>query len=222
MAPICVFDVNETLLDLHILDPLFEQAFGNGNLRRNWFTQLLQNAFVSTITDQYSDFGTQGASALDMLAEQQDVTLSSQERSAILDTMRHLPAHAEVPESLARLQHAEFHMVALTNSTQQVATMQLTNAGLAQYFEHIFSADTVQRLKPAPEPYRMVAAHFQVPTSELLLIAAHAWDIAGASHAGCATAFVARPGMVLNPLFPTPIIIGHNLSEVADHILKLT
>ncbi|GHO83610.1 hypothetical protein [Dictyobacter formicarum] len=26
-------------------------AFGNGNLRRNWFTQLLQNAFVSTITD---------------------------------------------------------------------------------------------------------------------------------------------------------------------------
>lgn len=222
MAPICVFDVNETLLDLRALDSLFQQVFGNGNLRSQWFTQLLQNAFVSTITNHYSDFGAQGAAALDMLAEQQKVALSNQERSTILDTMRQLPAHPEVPESLERLQHAGLHLVALTNSTQQVAIMQLTNAGLAQYFEHIFSADTVQRLKPAPEPYQMVAAHFQVPTNELMLIAAHAWDIAGASCAGCATAFVARPGMVLNPLFPAPIIIGHDLSEITDHVLKLT
>ncbi|GLV54967.1 haloacid dehalogenase [Dictyobacter sp. S3.2.2.5] len=222
MAPICVFDVNETLLDLHVLDPLFEQAFGDSNLRRNWFNQMLQNAFVSTIIGQYSDFGTLGASALDMLAEQQGVTISAQERSAILDTMRHLPAHPEVPESLARLQHAGRRLVTLTNSTRQVATMQITNAGLAQYFEHIFSVDSVQRLKPAPETYQMVAARLQVPTSELMLIAAHAWDIAGASNVGYTTAFVARPGMVLNPLFPAPIINGHNLSEVADHILKLT
>ncbi|GCE23772.1 haloacid dehalogenase type II [Dictyobacter kobayashii] len=221
MAPICVFDVNETLLDLHALDPLFEQAFGNGTLRRNWFTQMLQNAFVSTIAGPYQDFGTLGASALDMLSEQQKVTLSAHKRSAILDTMRQLPAHSEVPKSLERLQHAGLHMVTLTNSTQQVATLQITNAGLVQYFEQIFSADTVQRLKPAPEPYQMVATHFGVPTSELLLIAAHAWDVAGASRAGCATAFVARPGMVLNPLFPTPTIIGHDLSEVVDHILKL-
>ncbi|HEV8693618.1 MAG TPA: hypothetical protein VGQ93_05425, partial [Lysobacter sp.] len=51
------------------------------------------------------------------------------------------------------------------------------------------------------------------------LIAAHAWDIAGALRAGCAAAFITRPGMVLDPLAPRPDIVGTDLHEVADQIL---
>jgi 2-haloacid dehalogenase len=40
------FDVNETLLDLARLDPLFEEAFGDAALRQQWFGQMLQLAFV--------------------------------------------------------------------------------------------------------------------------------------------------------------------------------
>jgi len=35
----------------------------------------------------------------------------------------------------------------------------------------------------------MVAERLGVGTGELRLVAAHAWDIAGALHAGCAAAF---------------------------------
>jgi 2-haloacid dehalogenase len=59
-----------------------------------------------------------------------------------------------------------------------------------------------------------------VPVGELRLVAAHAWDIAGATRAGCATAFVARPGKVLDPLVERPDVIGANLTEVADRILS--
>jgi 2-haloacid dehalogenase len=58
-----------------------------------------------------------------------------------------------------------------------------------------------------------------VPVDELRLVAAHAWDIAGATRAGCATAFVARPGKVLDPLVDTPDVIGADLAEVADRII---
>jgi hypothetical protein len=51
---VCVFDVNETLLDLTAPDPPFERAFGRPGVRREWFGQLLQSAFVSTITDAYT------------------------------------------------------------------------------------------------------------------------------------------------------------------------
>ena len=66
----------------------------------------------------------------------------------------------------------------------------------------------------------MVAERMGVDISQLRLIAAHAWDIAGALHAGCAAAFVARPGMVLDPLFQSPDVVGADLSEVAERILE--
>ena len=43
----------------------------------------------------------------------------------------------------------------------------------------------------------------------------------GAASAGCATAFVARPGKVPDPLAPRPEIVGADLAEVADAILTV-
>jgi 2-haloacid dehalogenase len=135
--------------------------------------------------------------------------------------MRQLPAHPEVAEALRRLRDAGLRLAALTNSTEQVARAQLEHAGLIDAFELVLSADTVGRLKPAPEPYLMAAERLGVAVGELRLVAAHAWDIAGAARAGCAAAFVARPGKVLDPLVERPEIVGADLTEVADAILAI-
>ncbi len=220
MPRICVFDVNETLLDLRALDAQFARVFGDAGVRQIWFTQMLQNAFVATITGPYRDFGQLGAAALDMVATRRGVTMTPEEKHALLSEMRRLPPHPETQEALARLRQAGLRLVTLTNSTSQVAEAQMANAGLSGYFEQIFSADAVQRLKPAPEPYRMVADRLGVNIGDLRLIAAHAWDIAGALRAGCAAAFVARPGMVLDPLVERPDVVGADLREVAERILE--
>jgi 2-haloacid dehalogenase len=52
-------------------------------------------------------------------------------------------------------------------------------------------------------------------------VAAHAWDVAGALAAGCAAAFVRRPGKVLSPLGDRPDIVGDDLGEVADRIVEI-
>ncbi|HKH10212.1 MAG TPA: haloacid dehalogenase type II [Rubrobacter sp.] len=219
MARVCVFDVNETLLDLAALDPLFERAFGDAGVRRAWFLQVLQSAFLATITGAYSDFGTVGGAALQMTAEREGVRLSEEDRRDILGGMRELPPHPEVPAALDLLRDAGLRLAALTNNTAEVAEAQLENAGLSDRFEEILSADTVRRLKPAPEPYRAAAGALGVETSGVRLIAAHAWDVAGALRAGCAAAFVARPGMVLDPLVEPPDVVGADLSEVAASII---
>ena len=84
MPRIYVFDVNETLLDLRALDPLFAETFGDAAARREWFSQMLQLAFVSTITGEYRDFGMLGAAALDMLASRRGVSLKRERRTALL------------------------------------------------------------------------------------------------------------------------------------------
>jgi 2-haloacid dehalogenase len=221
MARVCLFDVNETLLDLGALDPHFERAFGDAGVRRVWFLQLLQSALVATVTGAYSDFGQVGEAALEMVAERQGVQLTDEDRDLILGGMRELPPHPEVAESLERLRDAGLRLATLTNSTQQVAEAQMDSSGLRGYFEQILSADMVRRLKPAPEPYRMAAESLEVEVQSVRLIAAHAWDVAGSLRAGCAAAFVARPGMVLDPLVERPDVVGADLREVANCILEV-
>jgi 2-haloacid dehalogenase len=119
------------------------------------------------------------------------------------------------------LRSAGSRLASLTNSTAEVAIAQLTNAGLIDLFDKILSADEVRRLKPAPEPYRYAASTMGVEVEQIRLIAAHAWDIAGALSAGCAAAFVARPGMVLDPLAQQPDIVGDDLHEVVNQILAI-
>jgi 2-haloacid dehalogenase len=219
MAPVCVFDVNETLLDLAALDPEFERVFGNAGMRVAWFGQLLQSAMVATITGRYRDFGAAGRAALEMTAAQAGVELSDEDREAVVGGMTRLPAHPEVAGALRRLGEGGLRLATLTNSTEPVARAQLEHAGLLATFEAVLSADTVRRLKPAPEPYRMAAEHLGVEPGEVLLVAAHAWDVAGALAAGCRAAFVARPGKVLDPLADRPELVVADLDELADRLL---
>jgi 2-haloacid dehalogenase len=152
MARVCVFDVNETLLDLRALDVHFARAFGDADVRPIWFAQMIQSALVATVTNAYAEFGALGGAALDMLAARRNIHLSGADRAQILGGMRTLPAHPEVAESLARLQQAGLRLAALTNSTLAVATDQLTHAGLAGYFEQILSADMVRRPRQRRSP----------------------------------------------------------------------
>ena len=221
MPRVIVFDVNETLLDLAALDPIFERAFGDGAVRREWFNQMLQSALVATVTGAYSDFGSAGMAALAMVAARRGTTIGDGEKEAVRDGMRRLPAHPEVRPSLERLRDAGLRLAALTNSTAEVVEAQLTNAGLRDLFEQALSADTVRRLKPAPEPYRMAAERMGVPINQIRLVAAHAWDVAGAMRAGAVAAFVARPGQVLDPLVPVPDVVGADLHGVAESILAV-
>jgi 2-haloacid dehalogenase len=219
MDRILVFDVNETLLDLSALDAPFQQVFGDADARREWSAQLLQSALVATVTGPYADFSTIGRAALTMTAARHEIQLTDDDRTAIFAAVRRLPPHPDVPDSLERLRQAGARMVALSNGTPNVLQAQMTHAGLEPFFEAVLSADTVQRLKPAPEPYRMVARTLGVGIDALCMVAAHAWDVGGALRAGASAAFVARPGKVLDPLLPEPEITGPDLEDVARQLI---
>jgi 2-haloacid dehalogenase len=218
---VLVFDVNETLLDLRALDPVFERAFGSAALREQWFAQMLQLAFVGGLTGRYVDFSSAQRAALEMLAERRGVELDAAVADEVAATMRSLPPHDDVPDALDRLRGTGLALATLTNSSLEVVHAQLDNAGLSDRFDAVLSADEVRALKPRSEPYELVARTFGVRLRDVRLVAAHAWDIAGATAAGCAAAFVARPGKVLSPLTALPPIVASDLREVADGIAAL-
>jgi 2-haloacid dehalogenase len=216
---IIVFDVNETMLDINALAPLFARAFGSEQVLREWFSTLLLYSNVASLAGPYADFGAIAGAALDMVASARGLSLTPPDRDAILGGIRTLPAHSDVRSGLGLLRKAGFRLVTLTNSAPAAVEQQLKNAGLSDLFERSFSVNAVKRFKPAPEPYQHVARELGVTTSGLRLVAAHAWDVVGALQAGCAAAFIARPGKVLYPLAPKPDIIAPDLVVAADLIL---
>ena len=210
--------MNETLLNLQPLEAHFQRVFGDRTVIQEWFSELILYSQGLTLADSYRTFGEVATAALQMIAVARGVKLSEQDARHIAGGIRTLPPHPEVAESLGRLKSAGFRLVTLTNSPMAVVEEQMANAKLQPFLERNFSVDTVRKFKPAPEPYRMVARELGTETNGLRMIAAHAWDVGGALQAGCAAAFVARPGKALFPLFPKPDIVGRDLREVSEAI----
>jgi len=212
-----VFDVNETLLDMDVLAPHFERMYGSAGVQSRWFLELQRLWLVATATEHYQDFPTLIGHALRSVAAGRDI--ADTDVQAFLDDVVRLPAHPDVPPALDRLRDAGFRLVALTNGTLDAAQKQLAHAGIADRFDAVLSADEVRRYKPAPEPYRMAAERLGEAPGDLTLVAAHAWDIAGAHRVGMRTAFVARPGKALVPGWPAPDVQGPDLGAIADALL---
>lgn len=215
-----VFDVNETLLDVTQLAPAFEDFFEDPRALREWFAQLLLYSQTLTISGQFFDFSVLGRAAAQMLATSKGISRSDRELELLLAGFSSLPPHPDVVPALERLRERGFRLVALSNSSAVGLEAQLRNAGIAPYFERQFSVDRVRKFKPAPEVYQHVANELRITCNGMRMVAAHAWDILGASCAGCATAFVARPGAVLFPLRPSADIIGPDLIAIAEEVIR--
>lgn len=222
MKPVIVFDVNETLLDLAWLDPTFGRIFGAHaatETRKKWFKQVLELFLTGVAVGKHRAFAVLTDDALRMIAAQQGRTVAPEERQGLKAALGELPAHADVARGLERLNAAGFRVVALTNSGRESATKLLERAGILAEFEQVLSAEDVQRHKPAREAYGHAARSCGVGIEDILLVAAHSWDVAGALSAGCKAAFVSRPGQVLSPGVPDPDFQGSDVGAVAEQIV---
>ncbi|MBI6710888.1 haloacid dehalogenase type II [Pseudomonas syringae pv. syringae] len=210
-----IFDVNETLLDLAALDAFFAGLFGDSRLRTEWFLTLQECWMTNTITGQYQAFGDLAQGALRMVAARHQVEVGDDQCKALAAGIKSLPAHKDVHQALQLLNDNGFVLIALSNGALEALQQQLEFAGLTDCFEHIMAGSEISQFKPAAATYQMVAQRLGIATDQMIMVAAHAWDIAGAAQAGCRTAFVERPGKVLNPIGTQPDVIGKDVQDVA-------
>lgn len=214
-----MFDVNETLLDLAPLDEFFAGLTGDPGARRERFDLVIHTALTLTAAGGYQPFGQIAGACLLPVVTAHGRTATADDQRELGGRLRDLPPHPEVVGAVTRLREAGFGVVTLTNSVAAVAEDQVRNAGLRPLVDAVYSADQVQRLKPAPEPYQYVVEQQGVEPADAVLIAAHDWDVAGAAAAGLSTAFVAREGRVPLPATDAPTVVGADLEDVATQLI---
>ena len=220
-APVIVFDVNETLLDITVLEPLFAKVFSDASVMREWFAQLILYSEAICLSGRYVPFGQIAAGVLAMVGQTRGVAVGSADVDELRATLASMPAHPDAAPALATLKNAGFRLVTLTNSPPADSPTPLERAGLADFLDASYSVDTVRRYKPAPETYRMVAEAEGAETADLCMVACHVWDTIGAQAAGCLSALVTRPGNAVLEVgeIPVPDIVGPDLKVVAHEIV---
>jgi len=218
--PLIVFDVNETLLDLDTMKPIFQRLFGDENGMRWWFDNLIMYSEALTLANAYVPFTELGGAVMQMLATSRGITISDADKRELTDQFATMPPHPEVPGALAHLREAGFRLFTLTDNLLEIQGRQLEHGGIIGLFERRFSVDQeVRRHKPAPEAYAYVERQLGVGPSDLMLIAAHTWDTIGALGAGWHAALIKRPPNELLSVGPQPEITGSDLRDVADQII---
>lgn len=216
MIKLIAFDVNETLLDLAALRPDYAALMGTPDSMGEWFARMLHGSLVANHTGHYRSFEMLGVEALLVVAQKRGVDLTADDAADFVGGMRTLPPHPDVIPTLTELASRGWRMVALTNGSQLAAEAQITNSGLSSLLEAVLSVESVGRFKPAPETYLWAAARLGIEIDEMLLVAAHDWDILGAQSVGGQAAFIARPGAIWGVPAKPPEIIGHDLSCLLD------
>jgi 2-haloacid dehalogenase len=219
MRPLLLFDVNETLLRVDALQPEFTRVFGDPHVMKQWFDALVLYSQTVTLIGSYEDFSTLAEQALAMVAAANYVAIKVEDKRSILQGMLALPAHSEVSEALEKLHASGFRLAALTNSSHKAAESQLVNAGIRHHFERVLSVDAVRKFKPAPETYAYASAELKVAPGEMILIAAHPWDILGAMRAGLRGAFLRRSGKAWFGETSKPEFTAADLTELTEQLL---
>lgn len=191
-----VFDVNETLLSLAPIRRAMADVFGDDPPTGEWFARLLHGSLLANELDIHRPFGEIGADALMGLARRRGISIHRSAAIEIVALMASLPPHPDVVPAIERMASEGVRMITLTNGSGDVARSQVASAGIAGFLEAVLSVDAVGKFKPHPAPYRHAAEQAGVGVDEILMVAAHDWDCAGAIRTGASAIFVERPGAV--------------------------
>ena len=219
--PVIVFVVNETLMNLDGVNPVFDRIFNDPAAMRLWFGGLITYSEALTLAGVYVPFTDIGGAVLRMLAATRDIAISDADAAELTNRFATMPPHPDVPPALHRLREHGFRLFTLTDNTLEISGRQLEHAGIIDLFERRFSVDeTVKRHKPAQEAYHSVATALQLEPGNICLVAAHVWDTIGAQSAGWQAGLILREGNAPLDVGPQPNYIGKDLDAIADQLIE--
>jgi 2-haloacid dehalogenase len=199
---VLVFDVNETLLDITVLEPLFARLFGEISVLREWFPELILYSQTLTLSDIYTPFGVLAGSMLRMVGANKGIEITDADIAELKQLFGQMPAHSDVIPALTVLRDAGcYTLVTLTNSAPSPSPTPLESAGIAGLFDHHFNVSDVEKFKPHRSVYDIVPKALNTPAADMCMVACHVWDTIGAQAAGYQGAFIARPH---NSVFDLP------------------
>jgi 2-haloacid dehalogenase len=148
---------------------------------------------------------------------QHDIPFDDSEVDRVMGTYRELTPFADAVQGLGRLA-GSYRLVALSNGEPWLLD-HLVRERFDAPFNAVISVEEAGAFKPHPSVYRTAARMLDSEPHEIMMVAAHSFDIMGARACGYRGAFVNRYRLPFEETGFQPDIIVDDFNELAAKLL---
>lgn len=183
-----------------------------------WFAGGLRDYFARSHSGAYAPLKEVLETTLSRAARLVHWEIDRGSISEVMASLGELSPLEDAGSVLSRLKAAGSQMIAVTNGSHELVQQLLERSGFDGLFSTVISCDELGVSKPHPRVYEEVLRNSE---GETWLVAAHAWDVAGAMRAGIRGAWLSTTEYVYPEFLPRPDVTGSDLSSAVDRILGM-
>ena len=210
----CVFDAYGTLFDVNSAAAKCKKKLGNRweSFSNAWRTTQLEYTWLRSLMKKHKNFWEITEDSLDHTME--TFKIKKVMRNELLNLYKELSTYSEVKECLEGLKSKKIKMAILSNGTPDLLQGLVESNNIQNYFDDIFSIESVRIYKPDSRVYEMPIKKYNCKPENICFMSSNTWDVSGGGVFGYNAVWVNRLNKVFDKLSYQPKHVINNLEEL--------
>jgi 2-haloacid dehalogenase len=210
----CVFDAYGTLFNVNSAASKCKEKLGSKweGFANAWRTTQLEYTWLRSLMKKHKNFWEVTEDSLDHTME--TFKIKKGMRNELLDLYKKLSPYSEVKECLEGLKAKKIKIAILSNGTPDLLKGLVESNNIQNYFDDIFSIESVGIYKPDSRVYEMPIKKYDCKPENICFMSSNTWDVSGGGVFGYNAVWVNRLNKVFDKLSYKPKYVINNLEEL--------
>jgi 2-haloacid dehalogenase len=210
----CVFDAYGTLFNVNSAASKCKKKLGSKweGFANAWRTTQLEYTWLRSLMKKHKNFWEVTEDSLDHTME--TFKIKKGMRNELLDLYKKLSPYSEVKECLEGLKAKKIKIAILSNGTPDLLKGLVESNNIQNYFDDIFSIESVGIYKPDSRVYEMPIKKYDCKPENICFMSSNTWDVSGGGVFGYNAVWVNRLNKVFDKLSYKPKYVINNLEEL--------
>ena len=213
-----IFDAYGTLFDVNSAAEKCKEKIGDKweDFANYWRITQLEYTWLRSLMNRHKDFWQVTEDSLSKSMKKFEIDQNM--RSELLNLYKILSTYPEVEKTLEELKRKNFKLAILSNGTPDLLNQLVKSNSLQEFFDDIFSIETVGIYKPNADVYNIPIKKYNILKNEVLFLSSNTWDVSGGGNFGYKSIWVNRNNNIFDNLDYSPEFELKNLKDLLDII----
>ena len=213
-----IFDAYGTLFDVNSAAEKCKEKIGDKweDFANYWRVTQLEYTWLRSLMNRHKDFWQVTEDSLNKSMKKFEIDQNM--RSELLNLYKILSTYPEVEKTLEELKRKNFKLAILSNGTPDLLNQLVKSNSLQEFFDDIFSIETVGIYKPNADVYNIPIKKYNISKNEVLFLSSNTWDVSGGGNFGYKSIWVNRNNNIFDNLDYSPEFELKNLKDLLDII----
>ena len=210
----CVFDAYGTLFDVNSAAEKCKEKLGSRweGFANSWRTTQLEYTWLRSLMKKHKNFWEITEDSLDHTME--TFKIKKEMRNELLNLYKKLSPYTEVVDCLKVLKDKRVKLAILSNGTPDLLNELVKSNNIENYFDDIFSIESVGIYKPAASVYEIPIKKYNCKPENICFMSSNTWDVSGGGVFGYKAVWVNRFNKIFDKLSYKPKYVINNLKEL--------